>query len=144
MKKTNISVAALETGAPYKLCVRYGGLIFISGLPPFDAHFSAKLREARAKGAPAPPFPNLTFEQQVTIVMDNLKTLMEAAGSSMDCLLKVMVWLKDQDQQEAFDRIYRQYFPNREALPTRTRLQAGRLPMNCDVEVEAVGYVADE
>ncbi len=139
MRRQVIKVASLETGAPYNLCIRHGDLIFIAGLPPFDAEFSKKLREARANGTPMPPFPDLPFERQVEIVMDNLKTLMEAAGSNMNCLLKVMVWLKDQSQQDAFDRTYRRYFSTPEALPTRTRLQAGRLPMNCDVEVEAVG-----
>ena len=53
------------------------------------------------------------------IVIDNLKTLMEAAGSNMDCLLKVMVWLNDQGRQDEFDRIYRRYFRTTEALPAR-------------------------
>jgi 2-iminobutanoate/2-iminopropanoate deaminase len=144
VKKKNISLPSLETGAPYNLCIRHGDLIFVSGLPPFDAEFSAQLRNARASGTPAPPFPDLTFEQQVTIVMNNLKALIEAAGSNMDCLLRVNVWLKDQSRQEQFDLIYRRYFSNRESLPTRTRIQVGRLPMNCDVEVEAIGYVSDE
>jgi 2-iminobutanoate/2-iminopropanoate deaminase len=76
--------------------------------------------------------------------MNNLKALIEAAGSNMDCLLRVMVWLKDQSRQEEFDLIYRRYFSSQETLPTRTRIQVGRLPMNCDVEVEAIGYVSDE
>jgi 2-iminobutanoate/2-iminopropanoate deaminase len=143
MKKENISLLSLETGAPYNMCIRHGDLIFISGQPPFDAEFSMRLREARAAGTPAPPFPDLTFERQVTIVMDNLKALIEAAGSNMDRLLKVSVWLKDQSRQEEFDRIYRKYFRNQETLPTRTRIQVGRLPMNCDVEVEAIGYGSD-
>ena len=79
------------------------------------------MREARAKGQPVPPFPDLAFDVQVRIVMDHLKKLVEAAGSNMDCLLKVIVWLKDQRQQEEFDRIYRTYFSNAEALPARTR-----------------------
>ncbi len=137
MKKRVVNVPALDTGAPYNLCVCYGDMIYVAGLPPFGAEFSKKLREARASGSPPPTFPDLSFERQVKIVMDNLKTLMEAAGSDMDCLLKVMVWLKDQGQQHEFDR---RYFRT-EALPARTRIQAGRLPMNCDVEVEAVGYI---
>ncbi|QAY95529.1 hypothetical protein CWB41_07090 [Methylovirgula ligni] len=140
-KKKIISVAALETGAPYNLCVRFGNLLFISGLPPFDEEFSTKLREARANGTPTPPFPNLSFERQVEIVLANLKALVEAADSNVDCLLSIKVWLKDQSRQELFDRIYRDFFSGREALPTRTRLQAGRLPMDCDVEIEAIGYV---
>jgi len=75
--------------------------------------------------------------------MDHLKRLVEAAGSNMDCLLKVIVWLKDQRQQEEFDRIYRSYFTGTATLPARTRMQAGRTPLDCGLEVEAIGYVPD-
>ena len=123
------------------VCVRYGNMLYISGLPPFDETYASKLREARAKGAPLPPFPDIPFERQARIVMNHMKKLVEAAGSNMDCLLKVIVWLKDQRQQEEFDRIYRTYFKDATTLPARTRMQAGRTPMDCGLEVEAIGYV---
>jgi 2-iminobutanoate/2-iminopropanoate deaminase len=130
-----------ETGGPFNLCVKHGNMIYISGLPPFDEDYASKLRAARANKQPIPPFPDVPFEKQVRIVMDNVKSLVEAAGSNMDCLLKVIVWLKDQRQQEEFDRIYRTYFTSQDTLPARTRMQAGRTPMDCGLEVEAIGYV---
>jgi 2-iminobutanoate/2-iminopropanoate deaminase len=141
MDKQVIKAGVPETSGPFNLCVKYGNLIFISGLPPFDESYASKLREARAGGSPIPPFPDIPFERQVRIVMDHMKMLVEAAGSNMDCLLKVIVWLKDQRQQEEFDRIYRSYFSSIETLPARTRMQAGRTPMDCGLEVEAIGYV---
>ena len=84
-------------------------------------------------------YPNLKDNNRYA--QRRLKKLVEAAGSNMDCLLKVIVWLKDQRQQEEFDRIYRSYFSSQEALPARTRMQAGRTPMDCGLEVEAIGYV---
>jgi 2-iminobutanoate/2-iminopropanoate deaminase len=143
MDKEVIRANVPETGGPFNLCARYGNLIFISGLPPCDENYAGKLREARAKGGPLPPFPDIPFEQQVGIVMDHMKALLEAAGSNMDCLLKVIVWLKDQRQQEEFDRIYRSYFKSPETLPARTRMQAGRTPLDCGLEVEAIGYVPE-
>src|SRR5262249_33417486 len=89
MDKQVIKADVPETGGPFNLCVRYGNQLYISGLPPFDADYAAKLREARANGAPLPPFPDIPFERQVRIVMDHMKKLVEAAGSNMDCLLKV-------------------------------------------------------
>jgi 2-iminobutanoate/2-iminopropanoate deaminase len=130
-----------ETGGPFNLCVKHGDMIYISGLPPFDAEYAGALKAARANKQPIPPFPDVPFEKQVRIVMDNVKSLVEAAGSNMDCLLKVVVWLKDQRQQEEFDRIYRTYFTSAETLPARTRMQAGRTPMDCGLEVDAIGYV---
>ena len=141
MDKQVIKSAVPETGGPFNLCVRFGNMVFISGLPPFDEGYAAQLRAARAEGQPIPPFPDLPFERQVRNVMDHLKMLIEAAGSNMDCLLKVIVWLKDQRQQEEFDRIYRSYFTSAATLPARTRMQAGRTPMDCGLEVEAIGYV---
>jgi 2-iminobutanoate/2-iminopropanoate deaminase len=141
MDKQVIKAGVPETSGPFNLCVRYGDMFFISGLPPFDESYASQLREARAKGQPIPPFPDIPFERQVRIIMDHMKLLVEAAGSNMDCLLKVIVWLKDQRQQEEFDKIYRTYFSSAQTLPARTRMQAGRTPMDCGLEVEAIGYV---
>jgi 2-iminobutanoate/2-iminopropanoate deaminase len=141
MHKEIIKADVPETGGPFNLCVRHRDMIYISGLPPFDEAYAGQLRAARAAGKPIPPFPDVPFERQVRIVMDHMKKLVEAAGSNMDCLLKVIVWLKDQRQQEEFDRIYRSYFSSADALPARTRMQAGRTPMDCGLEVEAIGYV---
>ena len=114
-------------------------------VPPDDpryAGFVAHLGNIQpGEAKPIPPFPDIPFEKQVHIVMTHLKKLVEAAGSSMDCLLKVSVWLKDQRQQEEFDRIYRTYFTSQETLPARTRMQAGRTPFDCGLEIEAIGYV---
>jgi 2-iminobutanoate/2-iminopropanoate deaminase len=49
MKKQVIKAGVPETAGPFNLCVRYGDMIFISGLPPFDEEYASKLREARAK-----------------------------------------------------------------------------------------------
>ncbi len=141
MEKQVINADIPLTGGPFNVCIRHGDMIYVSGLPPFEEDYRAALRAARARGEPPPPFPDLSFDRQVRIVMDHMKRLVEAAGSNMDCLLKVIVWLKDQRQQEQFDKIYRGYFTSQETLPARTRMQAGATPMGCALEVEAVAYV---
>jgi 2-iminobutanoate/2-iminopropanoate deaminase len=143
VNKQIINADVPTTGGPFNLCIRHGNMIYVSGLPPFDEEYSARLRAARTAGAPISPFPDAPFDDQARLVMDHLKSLVEAAGSNMDCLLKVVVWLKDQSDQEAFDRIYRSYFTSTETLPTRTRMQAGRTPMDCALEIDAIGFVPD-
>jgi 2-iminobutanoate/2-iminopropanoate deaminase len=76
--------------------------------------------------------------------MDHLREIVEAAGSTMDHLLKVNVWLKSQSDAAVFDRVYRRYFSSPRMLPARTRLQAGGMPMDCGLEVEAIGYVPNK
>jgi 2-iminobutanoate/2-iminopropanoate deaminase len=132
-----------ETGGPFNLAVKYGQHVYISGLPPFEEDYCRQLRDARANKLPLPKFPDIPFERQTHIVMSHIKALMEAAGSSMDHLLKVTVWLKDQNDNVTFDRIYREYFSSDEALPARTRMQAGRTPLDCGLEVDVIGYIPE-
>jgi 2-iminobutanoate/2-iminopropanoate deaminase len=143
MNKQVVIADVPETGGPFNLCIRHGDMVYVSGLPPFDEVYCTLLRAARAAGEPIPPFPDTAFDVQARCVMDHLKLLVEAAGSNMNCLLKVVVWLKDQSDQEAFDRIYRSYFDSSESLPTRTRMQAGRTPMDCALEIDAIGFVPE-
>ncbi|MSQ19929.1 MAG: RidA family protein [Betaproteobacteria bacterium] len=141
MEKQVINAGLLGTGGPINLAVKHGNMIYISGLPPFTPEFTQSMIDARKNGQPLPKFPDMPFEQQVRIVMNNMKKLMEAAGSNMDCLLKVIVWLRDQSQSEIFDRIYREYFTSPATWPARTRMQAGRTPLDMGLEVDAVGYI---
>jgi 2-iminobutanoate/2-iminopropanoate deaminase len=141
LKKKVVKSGVPETGGPFNLGVTYGPLLFVSGLPPFREEYARQMREARARGEKPPPYVPEPFDDQVRVVMDHVKRVVEAAGSNMDCLLKVIVWLKDQTRAEAFDRIYRTYFSSTDTLPARTRMQAGRTPMDCELEVEAIGYL---
>jgi len=141
MEKQIIRADVPENGGAYNLCIRYGDMLFLSGLAPFEAEYCAAVAAARKEGRPVPPMPDTPFERQCEIVMDHIKLLVEAAGSNMDCLLKTNVWLKDQTTAETFEKVYRRYFSSPEALPARARMQAGRTPMDCGVEVEAIAYV---
>lgn len=104
MEKQVVRANVPETGGPFNMAVTFGNMIYISGLPPFTEAYSRQMRDARAKGEKLPPYQPPAFEEECRIVMEHMKMLMEAAGSNMDCLLKVTVWLKDQSQQEIFDK----------------------------------------
>ena len=141
MDKQVIDADVPGLGIPLNLAVRFGPLFFVSGLPPFHGAYAVKLRQARERGEAPPPFPDMPFPEQVNVVMDHLKKIVEAAGSTMDHLLKVNVWLKNQNDMTAFDRVYRTYFTSSKTYPARTRLQAGATPLGCGLEVEAIGYI---
>jgi 2-iminobutanoate/2-iminopropanoate deaminase len=143
MDKEVVKCNVPDLGVPLNMGVKFGQLLFVSGIPPFNEEFAARLRAARAAGQPLPPFPDMPFEEQATLVMDYLKDIVESAGSTMDHLLKVNVWLKNQSDQPIFDKVYRRYFKSPETMPARTRLQAGGTPMGCGLEVEAIGYIPD-
>jgi 2-iminobutanoate/2-iminopropanoate deaminase len=130
-----------ETGGPFNMCVTYGGMVYVSGLPPFQEDFCRELREAREQRLALPKYRRKPIEEEAVIVMNHLKWLLESAGSGMEHLLKVVVWLRDQSEQARFDPIYRSYFPSADSLPTRTRIQAGGTPFDCGLEIDAIGYI---
>lgn len=130
-----------ETGGPFNLCVTYNGYVYVSGLPPFQEDFCQQLRSAREQGLALPKYSRKPIEEEAVIVMNHLKWLLESAGSGLEHLLKVVVWLRDQSEQARFDPIYRSYFGSAEILPTRTRMQAGGTPFDCSLEIDAIGYI---
>ncbi len=139
MELRPVPVGSAPTGAPYSPAVRFGPLLFVSGHFGTSPEFGRRIAEARAGGAPLPSMADLPFEEQVRLTMENLQRTLTDAGSSLDCLLQVSVFLRSQTDADRFDAIYRTYFTT--YFPARTRLQAGRLPFDTAVEIEAIAYV---
>ena len=134
-----VPVGTAPTGAPFSPAVRFGPLLFVSGHFGTSPEFGRRIAEARAAGVPLPSMADLPFEEQVRQTMENLRRTLMDGGSSLDCLLHVTVFLRSQADAERFDAIYRTYFTT--YFPARTRLQAGRLPFDTAVEIEAIAYL---
>jgi 2-iminobutanoate/2-iminopropanoate deaminase len=79
-----------------------------------------------------------TVEQAEQVLL-NLKTVLEAAGSNMDHVLKTTVFLADINDFNVMNEVYRRHF--KEDPPARTTVQVARLPANARIEIEAVALV---
>ena len=134
-----VPVGEPPTGAPYSPAVRFGPLLFVSGHFGTSREFARRIAAARAAGEPLPSMADLPFDEQVHQTMRNLSTTLAAGGASLDCILQATVYLRRQEDAGRFDAIYRTYFTT--YFPARTRLQAGRLPFDTAVEIEAIAYV---
>ena len=108
--------------APYSPAVARDGLVFVSGQLPV-------LKEGEAG-----PVPD-GIEEQARIVLRNLASLLEEAGSSLDRVLKVTVFLADLADLAAFNRVYGEFF--RPPLPARSTVQAG-IPAGLRLELDAI------
>ena len=108
---------------PYQQAVKAGNLVFTSGQIPI----SPQTGEVDAGG----------IEDQTRRVIDNLKAVLEAAGSSLDQVVKTTVFLRDMDDFPAMNKVYATYF-KAESAPARSTVQVARLPRNVAVEIEAV------
>ncbi|MGI6075395.1 MAG: RidA family protein [Pyramidobacter sp.] len=77
-----------------------------------------------------------TIEEQTENSLKNVKAILEAAGSSMDKVVKTTVFLKDMNDFAVMNGIYAKYF--KEPFPARSAIQVGKLPKDGKVEIEVV------
>ncbi|GMW03491.1 MAG: RutC family protein [Candidatus Hydrogenedentota bacterium] len=124
-KRCITSPNSLPATAPYSHAVAVGNLLFVSG------------QVCLAPDGSGPK--NSSFEVEVRQTLDNLKTILEDSGSGLQHVAKTTVFLSDMNNFAALNAIYREYFPDNQ--PARTCIQAGRLPLNLNVEVEAVAVI---
>ena len=80
------------------------------------------------------------IEEQAEQSLLNLKNILEEAGSSMENVLKTTVFLKDMNDFSAMNKVYGEAFADG-AFPARSAVQAGRLPKDVLVEIEAIASV---
>ena len=107
---------------PYSHAVVAGPYVFVSGQGPFAPDGSGVQRG--------------TMEQEARLALSNLKTVLEDAGSSLEKTVKVTAYLANMDDFQAFNEVYKEFFAT--DCPARTCFQAGRLPFDIQVEVEAI------
>ena len=107
---------------PYSQAIKANGLIFVSGQVCLDPATQQLVEGDIAK--------------QTERVMENLKGIVEAAGSSLEKVLKTTVFLADMGDFAAMNAVYGKYFT--QAPPARATVQVARLPRDVKVEIELI------
>jgi 2-iminobutanoate/2-iminopropanoate deaminase len=126
MTKSVIATSAAPAAiGPYSQAIRTGNLIFTAGQAALDP----------ATGQLIPG----GITEQTTRTIENLKAVLEAAGSSLAKTVKATVFLKDMKDFAAMNAIYATYLaPEGVIPPARTTIEAARLPKDALVEIELV------
>ena len=122
MKEIISTANAPKAIGPYSQAVRANGFIFVSGQIPIDPASGELLVGDVAT--------------QTTRVLENLKAIVEAAGSSLDRSVKVTVFLKDMGEFARMNEVYARYFPK--DPPARATVEVARLPRDVGVEMDIV------
>ena len=113
---------------PYSQGMRAGNLVFTAGQIALDP----VTQQVVASG----------IAEQTTRVLENLKAILEAAGSSLAQVVKATVFLKDFNDFAAMNAVYGAYLgPEGAAPPARTTVEVSRLPKDVLVEIELVAEV---
>jgi 2-iminobutanoate/2-iminopropanoate deaminase len=107
---------------PYSQAVKSNGFLFASGQVALDPRTNE--------------FIGGDIRQQTERAMENLKAVVEAAGSNLHHVVKCTVFLKDMNDFSAMNEAYGKYFPA--APPARSTVQVARLPKDALVEIEVI------
>jgi enamine deaminase RidA (YjgF/YER057c/UK114 family) len=123
--------------ANYTPAVRWGDFIFLAGQLATDFGEGGIAAEARVD--PNFPYYSSAIERQTEYTLNNLKVLLEDAGSDIDHVVKAQVFLKDLRDFNGFDDVWRRFFPE---PPPRTTIQIGELLIGgglVEIDLIAVG-----
>lgn len=125
MNKQAVTTDAPATGAPYSLGIITGNLVFVSGQVPMNTETKEVLRD--------------DFEGEVRLCIANVERILKAAGTDLDHCVKVVVFLADMNNFARLNVVYSQYFGD--IKPARSCVQVARLPLDVDVEIEAIAVL---
>jgi 2-iminobutanoate/2-iminopropanoate deaminase len=117
-----------ETGPPrlpFSSGIQFGRLLFVSGQGAHNPK-TGKVEDV--------PFP-----EQVRQCLENVKTVLEAAGSSLDRVLKCTVFLNDIKDYTPMNEVYAKFFTK--DPPARSTVAVREIPGNSPVEIECIAYV---
>ena len=107
---------------PYSQAIRTGTLIFVSGQTPIDPANGELIGQGVA--------------EQTAQCLKNLKAILEAGGSGLDKVVKMLVFLTDMADFATMNEVYATFFSGN--FPARSCVAAKGLPKNAKVEIEAV------
>ena len=107
---------------PYSPAIRAGGFVFVSGQGPIDPATGEVVKR--------------DIQQQTRLVLENVRAILGAAGSSLDKVVKTNVYLIDIANFAAMNEVYATVFTAEP--PARTTIQAAALPLGIDVEFDVI------
>lgn len=116
------TITAPSAIGPYSQAIKYGNLIFVSGqiaINPSTNEF--------VKG---------NIDNQTKQVIENIKAILESAGSSLQKVLKVTIFITDMKDFDSINAVYSEYFNS--SLPARACVEVSNLPKGAKVEMEAI------
>lgn len=121
MEIFNIENAPAPVG-PYSQAIKHNGLLFISGQIPLNPISGTLV--------------NSGIVDETTQVMENLKALLEAAGMSLNNVLKTSIFLSDMGDYDAVNEVYAKYFTHHK--PARECVAVRELPKSVNVEISLI------
>lgn len=125
MNKQAVHTGAPVQDAPYSPGIITGSLVFVSGQVPMNPETKQVIRD--------------DFEAAVRQCLANVSRILEAAGTDLEHCVKVLVFLADMNNFARLNAVYNEHFGP--VKPARSCVQVARLPLDVDVEIEAIAIL---
>ena len=125
MKKIINTTNAPAAIGPYSQAIQVGNTIYVSGQIPFVPETMTLVSE--------------DVKEQTKQALENVKAILEAAGSSLADVVKASVFVKDINDFAAINEVYATYF--NENKPARALVEVARLPRDVKIEIEVIAVV---
>jgi 2-iminobutanoate/2-iminopropanoate deaminase len=111
-----------EPKGPYSPAIMHGDLVFVSGQGPVDPK-TGEIKQGDVL-------------DEFKLAIENVRIILEEAGSSLSNVLKVTLYLADMNDFSKVNELYKDYFGP--VFPSRTTIQAGKLPLGIKVEIDVI------
>ena len=125
MKQVIHTDSAPAAIGPYSQAIQIGDLLFVSGQVPIDPDTGAVVEG--------------DIQAQARQSLNNVKAILNAAGTNMGAVVKTTVFLADMNDFAAMNEVYAQFF--QAPYPARSAVQVARLPKDVKVEIEAIAQL---
>ncbi len=122
MKDAIVTDLGPKAIGPYSQAIRANGFVFVSGQIALDPRTQELISG--------------DITAQTERVLENLKGILQAAGSSLDKVVRATVFLADMNEFASMNQAYARYF--RQDFPARSTVQAARLPRDVRVEIDVI------
>ena len=109
----------------YSSAIAFGNMVFVSGQGPVDPDTRKIIRG--------------DVLEQMKVAVENIRLILEEAGSSLEHALKVTVYLADMEDFQRMNDLYRALFGP--VYPARTTIQAARLPLDIRIEIDVIAAI---
>jgi 2-iminobutanoate/2-iminopropanoate deaminase len=124
VKKEVISTTKAPAAiGPYSQAIKVGSTVYLAGQIPIDPATNA----VRA---------DMSIEEQTSMVLNHLKSVLEADGMTMANIVSTSVFMKDLNEFPKMNTIYATYFPS--SPPARATVEVARLPRDVKIEISAI------
>jgi len=127
MKEPIFTESAPRPVGPYSQAIKAGNWLYISGQIPLEPQMGTLITD--------------NIEAATERVLQNISAILEAAGATLEHVVKTTIYLKDMENFPIVNAVYEKFFSS--SPPARTTVEVSALPKGVPIEIDAIAYLKE-